>query len=316
MRSLSSLLSTVLAVLLAASPAGAQIPTSAGASPDSLQIRALTAGGSRLAVQVVDGAGAPVSNAAVVFHLSEEASSGKFLDGTSAYVAYTDATGKAISSDLVAAGINPEIRVTAAKGTAHAGLLYERGVFPAASLAEPQPVTAQPQPMPAAQAQPLTVIAQPLTVSAQPQTAERMPVKLVQHPVLTEPRAVEHHVSAPAIVIENFAARPESARPGRLANQEAPAVSHAPVPDDDLDSNVPVRRSFAGAAAADVPSVSIVSSGAASSGGGHSKAKWIAIIALAAGAGAALAFVHPRASGGTAASGISIGAPTVNVGHP
>lgn len=314
MRSLSSLLSIVLAVLLAASPAGAQVPTSAGASPDSLQIRALTAGGNRLAVQVLDAAGAPVSNAAVVFHLSEEASSGKFLDGTSASVAYTDATGKAISSDLMAVGSHPEIRVTAAKGTAHAGLLYESGVLPAAALAEPQPA-------PAAQAQPLAVTAQaqPQSTSAQvlqPLPAEPLPVKLVQHPVPTQPRPVEHHVSAPAIVIENFATRRGSARPGRLADQEAPAVSHAPVPDEELDANVPLRRSFASAPAADVPSVSIVSSGAASSGGGHSKAKWIAIIALAAGAGAALAFVHSGSSGGTAASGISIGAPTVNVGHP
>jgi hypothetical protein len=62
-----------------------------------------------------------------------------------------------------------------------------------------------------------------------------------------------------------------------------------------------------------------VNTGAASSGG-HSKAKWIAIAAVAAGAGLAFALLHTsgstNGSSSGSTSGISIGAPTVSVGHP
>ncbi len=156
MKILSQSISIVLASLLVAG----QLPAEASAS---LQIRLFdsdgvhaVAGSTTLkgfTVQVSDDAGNGVADAAVVFRLPEAPASGAFTDGTHAAVAYTDQSGRAqvtgIQWTSVAGVVG--IKVTATKGTAHAGILVEETLTATtapvtASVSEP---VAEPAPPPA-----------------------------------------------------------------------------------------------------------------------------------------------------------------------
>jgi hypothetical protein len=290
-----SFVSILLAPLVAALPVWADAPMTPAAAVDSLQIRVLddrTAGvvpGGRtahaLAVQVTDSAGGSIKDAAVVFRLPESGPSGRFADGSTANVVYTDAAGKADAGEVTwgTAQGSIAVRITAAKGTAHAGVLYEQMLTASIPAA---PLQAAPTPVPQ------------IVVASTP------------------PAPIVRKTGRPA-VIETSAPATIPARPGTLV-QETEISGRATHDEDSADANIPLRHAF-GSSLGEAPSVSIVSSGAASRGG-HSKAKWIAIAAVAAGAGVALALMHTggstsgSSSGST--SGISIGAPTVSVGHP
>jgi len=294
LRPLYSFLSMLLAPLIAASPVWADI-TATPTTVDSLQIRVLddraagvapgTHTAHALAIQLTDAAGASVKDAAVVFRLPESGPSGKFADGSTASVVYTDAAGKADAGEITWGTEQGSIavRVTAAKGTAHAGVLYEQLLTGSVPPDQRQGVTA---------------------------TAHLIPV------VSAPPPAIERKPSQPA-VIETRAPVAMSARPGTLAREtEAPVYTPVARDEDSPDANIPIRHAFGSSSVSEAPSVSIVSSGAGS-GRGHSKAKWIAAIAVAAGAGAAFALMHNGSSSSSgSASGISIGAPSVSVGHP
>ena len=209
-----------------------------------------------ITVAVVDQDARPVANAAVVFRLPAGSSQPTFADGSSSTVAYTDPSGRAhVEGIHWANGGGPvSVKITAVKGTAHAGLLSE------------------------------------LTPPARPAPAVE-PSRRVA--------AEREHAPMPAQL------RPV---PGTL-----PA---AVVDDDSPDANVPLRNTLGtGAAEGLAPSVSITSTGR--SGASHSKTKWIIVgLAVAAGAGAAFALAHKGSSSSSSSSGVSIGAPTVSVGHP
>ena len=101
------------------------------------------------------------------------------------------------------------------------------------------------------------------------------------------------------------------------APRPIPGVLPAAVVDNDSpDANVPLRHALTtGASEGLAPSVSVTSNGR--SGASHGgKTKWIIILAAAAGAGAAFALIHKGSSSSSSSSGVSIGAPTVSVGHP
>src|SRR5208283_3170453 len=79
----------------------------------------------KLTVEVTDESGAPVPGVAVTFRLPEEGASGLFLDGDRSATVYTTEQGRASAPDI-RWGSSPgtvSIRVTAAKGPAHAGIL-------------------------------------------------------------------------------------------------------------------------------------------------------------------------------------------------
>ncbi len=287
------LLSILLMPLLAVEPVMAQSPAAADPASEALQINIVDADIANppldshvqgLTVQVTDASGAYVRDAAVVFRLPDSGSSARFADGTLAAVTYTDANGKARVNDIRWSETpgSVMVRVTAVKGTAHAGLLFERTPSSAAKAvsagAAQQSVTVQP------------VVPAPSPIeTAQP---HNIPVSVVS------PRAPANRPTVPG-------------------NVPAVSITNKQETDDDSqDANVPVRHSSgAENVLAEAPDVSITSSGAAS--GGHSKKKWIAVLAIAAGTGAALALVHKGGtSSSSSASGVSIGSPSISVGHP
>jgi hypothetical protein len=271
----------------------AQSPATTDPAGEALQIRVLDAGTSNapagshathgLTVQVTGAAGAVVRDAAVIFRLPDSGSPARFGDGSFAAVTYTDADGKARAND-VRWGDAPDsvtLRVTAVKGTAHAGLLFE---------------------------QPPTSMATPLSAAVR-QSVLVEPPKPISSPVeITRPQSISVSVTPQ---------RAPETRPAVPGNLPAVSVTNDGEKDDDSpDTNVPARHSLGAAnALVEAPDVSISSSGTASHG--HSNTKWIAILAIAAGTGAALALVHKGStSSSSSSSGISIGSPTISVGHP
>ncbi len=308
MRFLSPLFSILLAPLLAVTPVMAQMPASTAQgdvlAPSSLQLRIpgsetrTASAGSRSAqgitVEVSDGSGAHVANAVVVFRLPDSGPSASFGDGSLTAVAYTDANGRAQVSDIHW-GSTPglvDIRVTAVKGTTHAGLLLEQTLTAAPGS---QSIPAAPMRVPESPSAAIEAPAQGPPTPGKMDEGKRTPGVTVEHP-LSHSRA--------------------TAKDDAPVTAQPIPVSSALADDDSPDANVPIRHmARTGADEAEVPRVSISSAGRASSGG-HSKAKWLIAIAVAAGAGAALAMTHSGSSSGSSASSVSIGSPTISVGHP
>ena len=241
--------SLLLTPLLVVGPLFAQTPGSV------LQLRVLDSDGATIApgsrsikgfsVEVLDGNGAPASDAAVVFRLPDAPATGTFADGSHSAVAYTDATGHAhVSAIQWSSTPGPvTLRVTATRGAAHAGTLVEE------NLASTSPVA-----------------------------------------VPTESLAREIAPPAPS----------------------APKVQVL----SDIEPSSRAPRAFAPVIreSGSEPNISIVNDPHQKSNyGGSSKKKWIIIgvVAAAAGAGAFMA-IHQM---GSSAPNLSIGAPTINIGH-
>jgi|GEM_PF-6274792 len=113
---------------------------------NALQIRLADAGNAVVeassilkgyAVAVTDGAGLPVSDAAVAIRLPEDGPTGFFADGARSAVAYTNASGVATFAQVnwgSALGL-VAIRVTAVKGEMHAGAIIEQTIVAHAAAA-------------------------------------------------------------------------------------------------------------------------------------------------------------------------------------
>lgn len=271
--------SLVLTPLLVVGPLFAQTPGSLAVSGApgnaALQIRVMESDGATIApgshsnkgfnVQVVDGTGAPVSDAAVVFRMPDAPTTGTFADGTHSTVAYTDATGNAHVSSIQWSSIPGPltVRVTATRGTAHAGTLIEE------TLANPTPVTAAP-------------VSAPVVAQAAPAPRTETLARDIAPPAPTAPR----------VQVLN------DVEPSSAANRTP--RTFAPV----------LRESGS------EPTVSIVTDPHQRShySDGGSKKKWI-IISVAVAAAGAGAFFAMHNMGGSSAANVSIGAPTINIGH-
>lgn len=282
MASFSHAVSVVLVPLMIASPVWSQTapipatPVESGA-PGQLQLKLIDSDGAQvlsntrtargLGVQVVDGNGTPVGDAAVVFRFPEAGSSASFADGSHSAVAYTDGAGNAHVGNFQWNALpgSVSVRVTASKGTTHAGLLIEEtltGGVPSQASVPARPI-----------------------------------------PVATTEREA-------AIPDE----QPEETVMPSAAAKIAGAVNAAGA---DYLSNP-----YHGARLGVSPMVSISST---NSNNGHdfayhgsSKKKWLILAIVAgAGAGAALALMNGKSSSaGTSASGVSVGTPTISIGHP
>ena len=328
MRFLSPLLATLLTPLVATLPMLGQevVPAPAGAS-QSLQVRVITAEGAARAeagaqssapitVEVKDASGAPVAEAAVIFRLPESGPSGTFGGGTLTSVVYTDAAGRASAGSVhwgTTSGVAP-VRITVAKGTGHAGLLFSE-TLTGSSGATP-------------------AIPQPASPGLQ---VEKIPVSTpVAHPVQAQPRPgtlAASNPNSPSVTIEHLGARParsrrpqpvddddEAQQPQPGSTQASASSSGAYADDGSPDANVPIRHALPNQDAGeslDSAGVSVTRAGAGeqSVGNGHHLKRWLVIAGVIAGAGAGFALVHKQ-SGTSASSGTSIGAPSISVGHP
>ncbi len=281
MKYLTPFLPFVLIPLLVTAPLSAQIvenPAGSGNSSElqDLQIRVLggdtgsasvnSDAGSGFTVEVTGSDGGPVVDAAVAVRLPDTEPTGVFADGSHATVSYTDQSGRARLA-AVKWGNTPgvvAIRVTAVKGTAHAGVLIEKKLV----------ATSAP------------------SVAADPQPAAPMPI-------MTEPLP-----AAPA----QIATTPQSIPVPKPATVQSPTANTIPAAHALTPAAAPLKPQ---------PAVSITSSVPPGSQS-HSHKKWIVIAAIAAGAGAGLAFAGRGKSSGSSAPApsLSIGSPTVSVGHP
>jgi hypothetical protein len=102
---------------------------------DGAEVPAGTRSSKGITVEVKDAAGAGVTNAAVAVRLPESGPSGTFEDGTHSAIAYTDSNGRAQINGIrwnSSPGV-VTMRVTASKGTSHAGVLLEEKLTEPAS---------------------------------------------------------------------------------------------------------------------------------------------------------------------------------------
>lgn len=286
----TSFIPLVLIPSLVVSPIWAQ-SVSASADPNgeasNLQLRVIeepraNAGfvpAKGLTVQVRDGNGRPVQDAAVAFRLPDTTPSGTFSDGTQSAVAYTDASGTAHVDGIrwIATSGSVPVRITASKGNSHAGLLFEEKLSDSPA----------PSAIPAVRAD----------------EASAKPALPAFTPALPAPgvAAVDQPKASVAPVPGEVAAIAPAARPSVSISNLSRSSS----------ANATSIRSNAD------PSVSISSSPEGYSN--HSSLKkwliWSAVLA-AAGAGAAFAFSNRSSSTSTTSSSTStIGAPTINIGH-
>jgi len=237
----SSLLSTVLIPLIAVLPIRAQLPPAPAGAEATLQVRVLESSGSRFLVEVTDAAAAPVAGAAVAFRLPDSDPIGTFADGSHATVVYTDTNGRARVDGIHwnRTSGSATVRITAAKGGAHAGLILD------------QAISTSVVPVPVAKTAPQPGVLKP-----------------VQAKVVT------------------------------------PAAS--------------VARSGASApASSEPPHVSVTSASPGEAPHSSSK-KWLVLllVAGAAGAGAAFAMKGKSASSAAPTPSLSIGNPSISIGHP
>jgi hypothetical protein len=149
MKFLTSFLAVLLSALLIPSPLPAQPMPADAPATSSIQLRLLNPGDSSfrvnsvstsgLEVAVTDGAGNPVADAAVAFRLPDSGAGGTFPDGTHSIVRYTDVNGRAEAPTVRWNGTpGPfSIRITAAKGAGHAGLLVDQNLTQGALASAP-----------------------------------------------------------------------------------------------------------------------------------------------------------------------------------
>jgi hypothetical protein len=272
---ISRIISLLLTPILILGPLSAQTsaippaPPSEAAVSQALRVRLVEGestelpAGSRAVqqflIEVTGSNGAAVPDAAVTFRLPDAEPTGRFADGTHAAVAYTDQTGRAKINGIRwnAASGTVAIRVTATKGTAHAGILIQQTLAPVGMAVLAHPVSQTPS-------------------SVIPPTTTPLPLA---PPFDTQLLAKAITPGQPATDAPSRDARP-------LLQNPEPAVS--------------------------------VTSASPGESKHSSKTKWIILVAVAAAAGGAGIAMMGKKSGASnpTAPGISIGPPSVSVGHP
>ena len=278
-------ISLFLTSLLIGGPSWAQAPAS-----DNLQLRVTGSDGAEIVpgsrsskgflVEVTDGNGARVSDAAVVFRLPDSSATGTFADGSHAAVAYTDATGIAHISDIQWSSTPGPValRITATRGTAHAGILVEENLRDG-SIAGLSPL---PKALP----------------TASPEIPREARQEAMVKPGAAAPIASDAAPATPAMI--------------------APAAPRVQISNDIEPTQRNLRPSIAPVIheSGSAPSVSISNNPGNYKEHG-SKKKWIIIagIAAAAGAGAFLATRSQSSSSSATTSGPTIGAPSISIGR-
>jgi hypothetical protein len=143
-----------------------------------------------------------VADAAIAFRLPDADPTGIFSDGTHSAVAYTDQTGRAKITGIQwnATPGAVAIRVTATKGTAHAGILIQQTLAPIRiDTPAPLPSHTMHEALPSAVA-PLPLPAAP-PVGTQPATKAAAPEQLATVPSVDAPPPPR--ISEPAVSVTN-----------------------------------------------------------------------------------------------------------------
>lgn len=188
--SISPFISVFLSPILAVAPLWAQapvesvVPAQDAAAAQTLQVRIVESDGPQalvgsqttkgFTVEVTDSTGKPVPDAAVALRLPDEGATGTFADRSHSAVVYTDATGRAHVNSIHWAetpGV-VSIRVTATKGTNHAGVLVEQNLT--ANI--PTRPSSTPKSTPASFAAQTAVSSPHVMVQAPPQPGTLQPV--------------------------------------------------------------------------------------------------------------------------------------------
>ena len=227
------------AILVAGLPIQAQGPAPAG-DVQELHLRAV---GSQTPVEpgkpsqqplifaVTDEHGTPVPSATVLVHLPADGATGVFSDGSRVSILYTDLTGQVAIKNIhwgTAAG-TAVIRVTASKGSAHAGMLLEQAIGGAGGNIVSAPRAATPS---SNKTQPGPVQAKAVQASAV-QTSQIQPGKAqpgqpkpnqVQEPVLVASTADAATVNTPSeppsVTINNNPDRQVTGASGRSSSKK------------------------------------------------------------------------------------------------
>lgn len=179
----------LLIPLLVRAPLSAQ---AIGQNAASLRMRVLSdsPGKNALGVEVTDAQGVPVPGAVVTFRLPEDGLTGKFGDGSRIAVANTDQSGQArVTGILWSAAGTASVRVTATKGTAHAGILVERQ----AEIQQEAAITPKPAQNVAARSKP------PDQKPISPKPAPQEVAAVRQAPVVAVPAIEPPHVSITSV---------------------------------------------------------------------------------------------------------------------
>jgi hypothetical protein len=228
---------------------------------------------------VTDSSGIPVPDAAVAIRLPEEGPSGFFANGVRSAVVYTNASGVAKFAQVhwnSALGV-ASIMVTAVKGELHAGALIEQTITDHLATAPPAPAAAT------------------KTASTDSSSA----------PASAVPAAVASNKDVP----QNAKIEPTAPKPGTPTS--IASVHTGASPDT-------IQTATTETSASPEPVVSVVNNPSNTGSHGSNK-KWILLAVVAVGAGVGAAMAMGLAGKGEAAaassSGVSIGAPSVSVGH-
>ncbi len=294
-------------------------------------------------LQVTNANGAPVAGAAVALRLPEDGPTGRFANGLRAWVAYSDTAGIA-RFPVIEWGEIPgsvELKVTAAKGSNHAALMVAQriGVDPGSVSVVSVPfqkpasvVVARASANQSIQAAPEEQMAD-LGVARQTVLGFTLPLETAADgdvaPKPASPQAPQVAVAAlPNPVFQPLADTPPeipSVAAATSADNPQPSViniAHSGVsPDTSKPHTLTPNPPAPAKEASSEPTVTITNTttGAGSSEG-HKK-MWI-VLAVAGGAGAAaLLGIMAAHSGGAAGggggsnSGVTVGTPTISVGH-
>jgi hypothetical protein len=320
-------LSLLLAGLLVLDPAWSQSNPPTSVAPDfqgPYKIRVVDDPGTALpnstalkgfAVQVTDSTGAPVPGVAVALRLPEEGATGHFPNNLRAWVAYSDPAGLARFPVIQWEGSvgSSELHLTAAKAGVHTTMLVKQEVAATGHLVPPTPDL----PAPVLAASTLAASNPAASNPVEPAVPKPAPPPAPEIALDLKPGTV----SKPLAAVMPLPASKTGASPSIKA--ATPTETHhtltpnPPPPASGVSSASQTGASGRTGASTSKPTVTITNSKTGGSALSRNK-KWIIIAAVGAAAGAgALLALHGHGSSSSAAStaGISIGSPTVTVGH-
>jgi hypothetical protein len=273
-------------------------------------------------LQVTSAAGTPVAGAAVALRLPEDGPTGRFANGLRAWVAYSDSAGIAQFPVIEWGDIPGEVplRVTAARGASHAQFMIAQRIGVDAGSVS---VVSVPLQGPASPAKNPPAVDTVVVAVAKPEPARMPEIQLPapQSSATYKPLADVVPQKEPSQPLPD--PTPVQQQPGTVfqpTDESVPSISRSGS-SPAQDKPHPLAPKPPPAAKDGEPTVTITNSPTGAGGSESHKKLWL-IVGIGGGAAAAALFGILAAHGGGAAgagsgstSGVTIGAPTITVGH-